>query len=607
MKIIRFLEITILSFRSLIARLCFPHFSRYHTVILCTLLLLTVISIKSLADPPSAARVINFQGSRSDFWIHRHPKDRGIGVAKGVEMKNGGSLSVPTKDYSASFGFVTPDEKYKGVIIQTYDKGTYTFPCQIQGHFIIAWSGKGGRACSASRDGIRDAGENDILRIEHSSSKTLSHLPKPVERAASIIGLGNKQNSDKQGDDNLAISPAKGQTLLRTSSNISTSYDYANYRDVRPDNYDFECATKNSAGSAQTCRWKCTTENTPSGAVRECVWSPMSTTTENVDNRYNYRYKCIVRDTPSGSGNTPGSWSCTWDWKPILTENVSIEAFEGDILVKSKENPKGAQVKEGQKFSYPGGKVDSINVGKEANTCEMLKFLNAAYWSSPETPKSVSDSIAEQLKQHRQALGVSGRPPTNLSALEKGVINEINLARTNPGGYAKLLESQKQYFHKNWLKLNGEPLIPTDKRIRAVDEAIDFVQSKQSLPAFSVSTGMSRASRDHVEYQGKISKNFGHTGDDGKGYEYRLRRRGSVGCVEGENISYYDPSTVGTAVPEARVAVMEFLTRDGLRKAGERDNPFNPDFQVVGVACGQHEYLRFMCDITYAGGFLEKN
>ncbi|MBF2028182.1 MAG: hypothetical protein IGS48_15690 [Oscillatoriales cyanobacterium C42_A2020_001] len=592
------LKVVILSCKHCAEQFCFSYFWKLSTATFLVAVLLVLANVQSLADIPSAAHVINFNGSGSDFWIRQVARARDTSaVKKGVEMRTGGSLAVPSENYWASFGFVTQDQKYDGLIVKTYNKGIYTFPCQVEGHFIIAWSGKGGgsRACGAGKDGIN---------IQRSPNKIISQLPKPVEKVASIIGLGNKQNSDKQ-EDNLIINPAKGQTVIRTSSNISNDYpDSSYYRDFQPDNYDFGCTTENSSKPIQTCRWRCTTKNTPSGNVRECVWNSNFSVSENIDDSYVRKYRCTLRDEPPGSKYP---WIATCKWDQVVVENVSVEAFEGDILVKSKENPKGAQVKEGQKFSYPGGKVEPINVGKEANSCEMLKFLNAAYWSSPETPKSISDSIAEQLKQHRQALGVSGRPPTNLSTLEKGVIKEINIMRTNPSAYADYLDAQKQYFYRNWLRLRGETLDP-NKRVRAVDEAIAFVRSKQPLPPLSVSVGMSNASRDHVNDQGKSGKNFGHTGNSGNGYWDRLRKHGSVGCNEGESISYFDSSKAEGSVSPARVAVMEALIiDDGLRKAGDRDNFFNPDFQVTGVACGQHGYLRSMCVITYAGGFLEKN
>lgn len=298
-----------------------------------------------------------------------------------------------------------------------------------------------------------------------------------------------------------------------------------------------------------------------------------------------------------------------WAWREVRVERnaVSIEVLEGEIVVTSEEDSVGRTVRQGEMYVYPGERITPIDSSEKANSCEILSFLNAAYWSSPDIPNNFSDAVAEQLKQHREALGVSGRPPGNLSSLQQSVIEQINFVRKNPSGYADLLESQKQFFYNNWLKLPGESINPSE-RIRAVDEAINFLRSQRSLPDLSVSAGMTNASQDHVNGQGRTGTNYGHTGDDGRGYWDRLRDHGSVGCVMGENVSYYDPNLAQDTEAEARIAVVELLIDDGQRQAGSRENIFNPDFQVMGVACGSHgNFLRSMCVITYAAGYLENS
>jgi uncharacterized protein YkwD len=291
---------------------------------------------------------------------------------------------------------------------------------------------------------------------------------------------------------------------------------------------------------------------------------------------------------------------------PVQKEAIDIEVLEGDILVESERNPEGARVREGQRYSYPNGQRTNFDVGAASLSCETLRFLNSAYWIDSDTPQGVATGIAEQLKQHRESLGISGRPASNLTALEQSIVNELNRLRTSPGAYADELERQKRFYYENWLKLAGETIDPS-LRVSAVDEAIAFVRSQRILSPFSVSIGMSRASRDHVNDQGRTGRNFGHTGDDRSGYWDRLRRYGTVGCADGENVSYYDPSLASSRQSEAQVAVAELLINDGQRQGGDRDDIFNPDFQVMGVACGSHgPFLREMCDITYAAGFVER-
>ena len=509
MRLIESLKIIVFSYRAIVRRCQFPRFNQPHVVLLCMLLLLTVIITKSLADPPSYAEIVNVEGNGSDFWIKQSSIANGIAVAKGMKMESGGSLSVPTKNHSASFSFVTSDQKYAGLTVKTRDKGTYTFPCEVRGYYILAWSGDGGGPCSAGKGGI------DIIL---SSGETLSHLTKFVERTASTVEFRGKQNSDKQrsdrqGSNKLAINPGQGQVLIRTSIvGTASVVDYIE---------------------------SCTPGKTELG--------PPSTTSG------------PPRIEP-GSSTAP---QCKRIPKPTISDIVNIEVLDGDIIARSKEKPDGELVKKGQKYSYPERSFGSINSSAEANSCEMLRFLNAAYWSSPKTPKSVSDSIAEQLKQHRKVLGVSGNNvPDELSKLEKEIVGVMNRERTN-----------------------------------------------HNLPPFSISKGMSKANRDHVNDQVGSGKYLGHGGNKSVGTGDRLSRYGSVGCAsydedEFENIIYLKQSSVQASATGQSV-VKEMKTTYKPRRTGKQDNLLNPDFQVVGVACDSK--MSEMCVITYAEGYLEKN
>jgi hypothetical protein len=85
--------------------------------------------------------------------------------------------------------------------------------------------------------------------------------------------------------------------------------------------------------------------------------------------------------------------------------------------------------------------------------------------------------------------------PSYLSALEQSVLDELNLARTNPQTYAKLLEDYKGTFEGKIAKRPGKIDLMTQEGTRAVDEAIRDLKKQTPLEAMRPSNGPRRFRR----------------------------------------------------------------------------------------------------------------
>jgi uncharacterized protein YkwD len=184
-----------------------------------------------------------------------------------------------------------------------------------------------------------------------------------------------------------------------------------------------------------------------------------------------------------------------------------------------------------------------------------------------------------------------------LSPLENSVVREINMARTAPKDYASLLEQRRKCYDKKILRLPGEAPILTKEGVRAVVEAIRFLHSIQPLPSLIPSKGMSSGAKDLVKDQGSSGASQ-HKGSDGSQASDRVNRYGTWEKSIGENISY--------GSDKARNIVMYLIIDDGVPSRGHRKNIFNPDFRVIGVACGPHPTYRTVCVMTFAGEYKEK-
>ncbi len=185
-----------------------------------------------------------------------------------------------------------------------------------------------------------------------------------------------------------------------------------------------------------------------------------------------------------------------------------------------------------------------------------------------------------------------------LSPLENSVVREINTARMAPKDYASLLEHSRKYYDGKVLKLPTETPILTKEGLGAVVEAIRFLRSVKPLPPLNPSKGMSWGARDHVTDQ-EASDSSEHKGSDGSQPWDRVNRYGTWEKSIGENIAY--------GSDKARNIVMSLIVDDGVQSRGHRKNIFNPDFRVIGVACGHHPTYRTVCVITFAGEYKEKS
>ena len=181
--------------------------------------------------------------------------------------------------------------------------------------------------------------------------------------------------------------------------------------------------------------------------------------------------------------------------------------------------------------------------------------------------------------------------------MEREVVKELNLARTDPRYYVSHLKEMKRFFYGEEFRRPGEIPVRTEEGVTALVEAIRFLEKAKPVLALRFSQGMSRGARDYVEVQGR-SGAVGHGSIDGKRTWERVNLYGKWERMIGENLSY--------GYSHARDIIISLIIDDGVPGRGHRKNIFNPNFQVVGVACGSHAIYGTMCVILFAGGYLEK-
>lgn len=184
-----------------------------------------------------------------------------------------------------------------------------------------------------------------------------------------------------------------------------------------------------------------------------------------------------------------------------------------------------------------------------------------------------------------------------LTHLEKEVVGELNLARTDPAAYAEYIEDFKKHYVGKYISIGGETQIVTREGVPAVNEAIAYLKSVRPAPPLRVSRGLSNAARAHVNDQGPKGL-VGHNGSDQSTPAERMNRFGTVKKAYGEVIEYGNWT--------ARRIVMGLIIDDGVKDRNHRKNIFNPVFRVVGVGIGSHHSYTYMCVIDFAGAYIER-
>ncbi len=169
------------------------------------------------------------------------------------------------------------------------------------------------------------------------------------------------------------------------------------------------------------------------------------------------------------------------------------------------------------------------------------------------------------------------------------LISEINAIRTDPAGYAKILEAYKSDYAGMEIRHPNQPIILTNEGVAAVDEAIAALQAQKPLAPLTADSRLDLMAQDHVTDQGPTGL-IGHDSTDGSSFAVRAGRHGIV-TGSGEDIAY--------GASDARSVAIELIIDDGVPSRGHRLNILNGAFKTIGTACGPHAKYGYMCVIDF--------
>jgi uncharacterized protein YkwD len=181
----------------------------------------------------------------------------------------------------------------------------------------------------------------------------------------------------------------------------------------------------------------------------------------------------------------------------------------------------------------------------------------------------------------------------NFEELAKNVHKEHNRIRTDPTSYIELLETNINYFKDDVLYRPNETPIQTNEGVKAFEEAIEFLKNQDPVGSLKSDKGLSHACEDHVKDIGPKGL-ISHDSSDGKNVSDRIEKYSEWDGACGENIDF------GSKV--AQDVILSLLVDDGLERRPHRKNLFNPDYNYIGVAAGEHRDYDTVIVIDYVGG-----
>lgn len=194
------------------------------------------------------------------------------------------------------------------------------------------------------------------------------------------------------------------------------------------------------------------------------------------------------------------------------------------------------------------------------------------------------------------ALLQAGPSPSagNLDEFESALVEEINKIRSDPKSYVPLLERFRARFSGNAIMLDGNIRVMSREGTAVVDEAVAYLRTVAPAGVLAAADCLNASAEDLHEDQKKTGA-LGHKGSDGSGPGERIRKHCSVRGRTGESLSY---GTYAGETPQA--VVMQLVVDDGVRDRIHRIRMFDPSFMFIGVSCGAHPRLGFMCVINTA-------
>ena len=179
---------------------------------------------------------------------------------------------------------------------------------------------------------------------------------------------------------------------------------------------------------------------------------------------------------------------------------------------------------------------------------------------------------------------------------KKNLLDEVNSLRTNPSAYTSKVSQYKGYFNFDILKMPDGRNICTEEGPAAYDEAINYLKNAKPLNALTPSKGLTKIAEDVLAKVQSLDADLVNKVTD------LTSMINKQGIYEG---TFVRVMQFGGTSPDQ--VIIDLIVSDGDKSRRQRENLFNKDIKVCGIAFGDHKDFKKVVIILGAGGFRNKN
>ncbi|CAD8126105.1 unnamed protein product [Paramecium sonneborni] len=170
----------------------------------------------------------------------------------------------------------------------------------------------------------------------------------------------------------------------------------------------------------------------------------------------------------------------------------------------------------------------------------------------------------------------------------------LNQVRQDPKRAISQIKELITYFKGFVLYKPGEIPLQTNEGPQALQELIQYLEQQQPQPLLTFERGLEQACIDHINDIGPKGI-CGHEGSKGQTLINRIQKYGQFNGLVGENISFGQKT--------GQDVILQLLIDDGVSSRGHRQNCFNSQFTMVGIASGNHSQYETLCVLDFAKDF----